>query len=185
MNADGHYEDAYVWQGVGDPQYFSVFPCRCAPCFFAPCGGFAECYTGPAGGGHVNGIELAVTTMTNPGTKNPPDVYVWRDAGGKPGTIIQYIPRSSFAPFSVSPFPNVNLVALCFPTPVAVPAGSFWIGYKDYPGDFMICADLDGFGGCPLTYISPSVKTSPPGWQSVSIVWGPTQSLGIGAWVGP
>ena len=44
--------------------------------------------------------------------------------------------------------------------------------------------DLDGPGGCAMTNIAPGIGY-PTGWQNVSVTWGPTQALGIGAEVTP
>ncbi len=172
MNADGSYESANAWSGP--------FPAWCTLC-----GGFAECYQAGVPT-LVYGIQVVLTTQGGPPTKIPPDVYVWADAGGQPGAILGSFPSSTFAPFGVAVWPASTVVDLCFPTPVSVPVGSYWVGYQDplsgSPGhDYLMCMDLDGFGGCPYTY-------SPPpggGWQSVSIPWGPTQALGIAVWSAP
>ena len=51
------------------------------------------------------------------------------------------------------------------------------------PG-WWVGADLDGPGGFPYTNIAPGIGF-PTGWQDVSVLWGPTQALGIGAEVLP
>ena len=46
------------------------------------------------------------------------------------------------------------------------------------PG-YIVAADLDGAGGHPWTYIAPGIGY-PTGWNDPSIIWGTTQSLGLG-----
>ncbi len=65
-------------------------------------------------------------------------------------------------------------------------AGNFFVGYwGEWPGaiaGWFIGADLDGFGGMPRTNIAPGIGY-PTGWNDVSIIWGPTQAIGLGAYV--
>ena len=56
----------------------------------------------------------------------------------------------------------------------------YWGNWPDAPGGWFVGADTNGFGGCPLTCIRPGIGY-PTGWQNVSIIWGPTTALGIGA----
>ncbi len=64
--------------------------------------------------------------------------------------------------------------------------GNFFIGYwGEWPGaigGWFIGADLNGVGGMPRTNIAPGIGY-PTGWNDVSVVWGPTSALGIGAYV--
>ena len=65
--------------------------------------------------------------------------------------------------------------------------GAFWVGYvldsgPDAPCGYFIAADTNGFGTCPYTNIAPGIGY-PTGWHNVSVVWGPTAAVGIGAWV--
>ena len=66
--------------------------------------------------------------------------------------------------------------------------GAFWIGYwadfSEQPCGYYVAADLDGFGGCPFTYCLGDFG-GPTGWNNVSVIFGPTQAIGIGAWVTP
>jgi len=58
--------------------------------------------------------------------------------------------------------------------------GTFENGYAwQYGG--VVLPDLDGFGGMPRTRIAAGIGY-PTGWQDPSIIWGPTQALGLGPW---
>jgi len=163
LNYDDSAENAYCWQ------YGGTVP----PCY----GAFAECYRQT---GTVCGIELALTSLGNPCRTY--DAYVWDDRGGSPGNVLSMTTGKN--PCPVSTWPNVYTIDMEI-TPVSV-AGSFWIGYwADFsaqPCGYFIAADLDGRGGCPYTNIAPGIGF-PTGWQNVSVVWGPTKALGIGAWL--
>ena len=162
MNADGSYENGYAWTyaGIVEPYY----------------GAFAECYSGTN-----QNLCSAVFDFTQVGNDfgQTMDVYVWDDAGGIPGNVI-------CTSFSVDPTPiafwpsisrhTVPMTCDCLPD-------NFWLGYW---GDchlqvsgWYIAADLDGLGGCPMNNIAPGIGF-PTGWNSVTVVWGPTQAIGIG-----
>ena len=57
--------------------------------------------------------------------------------------------------------------------------GPSWPGL---PNGWFIAADLDGFGGLPRTNLAPGSGYG-TGWADPSIVWGPTQALGICAYL--
>jgi hypothetical protein len=65
-------------------------------------------------------------------------------------------------------------------------SGPKWVGYlanfSAQPCGYFVAADTNGFGGCPFSNIAPGIGY-PTGWNNVSVVWGPTQSIGIGAWI--
>jgi hypothetical protein len=164
MHADSSYETAYAWdEGNYHPDY----------------GAFAERYEGHASIGAIV-LDLTSTPGYNESTL---DAYVWGDEGGKPGDVL-------FAVYGISDiitgqWPAVarNVVALLQPPCVE---GTWWVGYwGDYVGGwvipFFVGADLDGpGGGFPATKIAPG-QGYPTGWQDVSVRWGPTAALGIGA----
>lgn len=163
LNFDGSAENGFCWQygGIVPPYY----------------GAFAECYEWQ---GCVCGIELLLTGIGYPCRAF--NAYLWDDAGGTPGNVLSM--TSGLNPCPVATWPNISTHD--FALTGAVVGGPFWIGYW---GDFsaqacgyFVAADLDGFGGCPFTNIAPGIGY-PTGWQNASSVWGPTQSIGIGAWV--
>ena len=161
-NWDGSAENGYCWQygGVVPPQY----------------GAFAECYSFT---GNVCGIELNLTGIGYP--TQPATLFVWADGGGMPGTVIA---QGTGTPSGVPLWPSV--APFDFPMSATV-AGVFWAGYwanfSQQGCGYFIAADLNGFGGCPMTDIAPGIGY-PTGWNNVSVVWGPTQALGISVWNG-
>jgi hypothetical protein len=60
----------------------------------------------------------------------------------------------------------------------------WWVGFwGNWPGElqgWLIGADLDGPGSAPKTNIAPGIGF-PTGWQNVSVAFGPTRALAIGA----
>lgn len=164
LNYDGSAENGYCWQygGIVPPYY----------------GAFAECYEAS---GCVCGIELKLTGIGYP--CGPLTAYVWADAGGIPGNVLSQ--SVGLNPCPVATWPSISNHDLALTIPVRV-AGSFWIGYwADWSQNvcgYFIAADTDGFGGCPFTNIAPGIGY-PTGWNNVGAVWGPTQAIGIGAWV--
>jgi len=166
LNYDGSAENGYCWQygGIVPPYY----------------GAFAECYETT---GCVCGIQLHLTGIGYP--CHGLDAYVWDDGGGIPGNVLAM--TGNLNPCPVATWPNISTHDLALAADVSV-AGLFWIGYwSDWSAavcGYFVAADLDGFGGCPYTNIAPGIGY-PTGWQNVSAVWGPTQAIGIGAWVDP
>ncbi len=184
MNYDGSMENAYVWKAPTDPPY--TIACG-GP--FSQCGAFAECYTSPAGGCHVCGIQLFLTRVSPPVGSETANLYIWTDNGGQPGLILTVVPQATL-PSPISYWPTVVSEDMGIPS-TFIPAGKFWVGYKTYPGDYCVCADLDGFGGCPYTYVPVGAPSGgPPGWHNTGTVpyLTPTPylkatALGIGVYV--
>lgn len=164
MNFDGSAENGYSWQYGG----------LC----WAGNGSFAECLQF---NGAVCCIELRLTGVGYP--CRPCDLYVWDDGGGVPGNVLARISASN--PCPVATWPTVSTHD--FPIPATPVHGPFWVGmwtpFIDQPCGYFVVADTNGFGGCPMTFIAPNLGF-PSGWQNAEVVWGPTQSLGIGAFVG-
>ena len=162
LNYDGSGENGYCWQygGCVPPQY----------------GAFAECYSfvGP-----ICGVELLLSSIGNP--SQPADLFIWADAGGVPGTVIA---TANVAISGVPLWPNIAPFDFALAGTVN---GAFWTGYfanfSNQGCGYFIAADLNGFGGCPMTNIAPGIGY-PTGWNNVSVVWGATQAIGIGAWAG-
>jgi hypothetical protein len=165
-NFDGSVENGYCWQ------YGGVVP----PCY----GAFAEC-TELGSGMSICGMQLLLTSIGNPVL--PCDLYVWADAGGRPGNVLDMVPGVN--PGQVATWPNVSVHDLAI-DPIWV-HGLVWFGYwSDYsnqPCGYFVAADTNGFGGCPYTNIAPGIGY-PTGWNNVSVVWGRTVSIGIAVWQG-
>ncbi len=168
MNADGSYENGYAWQyGAVVPPYY---------------GAFAECYA-TSGTESICSLVFDLTQVGLAGGQCM-DIYVWADGGGVPGNVI--CNRTNLNPGTIAFWPAlsrhvIDLSGCC-------PDGPFWVGYwGNWPGGisaWYVGADLDGFGGCPLTNIAPGIGF-PTGWTNTSQVWGPTQALGIGCELAP
>jgi len=164
LNFDGSAENGFCWQygGIVPPYYGAFAEC----CDFGE--GFAIC-----------GIELLLAGLGYP--CGPLDAYVWADAGGVPGTVLGMNPGLN--PCPVATWPSVSTHDLSIPdTSISGVAWfGYWANFSAQPCGYFIVADTNGFGGCPYTNIAPGIGY-PTGWNNVSAVWGPTQSIGIGAW---
>ncbi len=162
LNADDTYEGGYAWQ------YGGVVP--------PDLGSFAECYEGPIG------VCAVVLDLSQAGNQigQTLDAYVWEDDGGSPGAVLCI--TTDVDPGPVAFWPSISRHSIDLGT-VCDATDEFWVGYwanwPDQVAGWFISADLDGFGGCPLTKYAPGMGF-PSGWGNVSAAWGPTQSLGIG-----
>jgi len=163
LNFDGSAENGYCWQygGIVPPYY----------------GAFAECceIADP-----ICGIQLLLTGVGYP--CGPFDAYVWEDGGGAPGNVLSMTPGLN--PCPVASWPSISTHDFAI---TQAGGGLTWFGYwanfSTAPCGYFVAADTNGFGGCPFTNIAPGIGY-PTGWNNVSVVWGPTQAIGIGAWVG-
>lgn len=164
INSDGSYENGYAWQYAGSA----------APYY----GAFAECYSADAGGQSVCSAIFDFTQVGSQAGQNF-DIYVWSDGGGVPGNVVCGPTRVT--PGTIAFWPSISRHV--FDLSGCCVSNAFWVGYwGNWPGllaPWYIGADLDGFGGCPLTNIAPGIGF-PTGWTNTSQVWGPTQALGIG-----
>ena len=167
MNADADYENAYNWQygGVSRPYY----------------GAMAECYDGSVS---VCSIILDATGFGIP-EDSFVDLYVWRDDNALPGEVVAVVPHVFVGPFPLWP----DVARYVFDVPDVECLDRAWVGYWPAPPPggqayWFIGADLDGPGGCAMTNIAPGIGY-PTGWHNVSVAWGPTQALGVGAEVIP
>jgi hypothetical protein len=167
VNHDGTFENGYAWQYGG----------TIAPYY----GSFGEGYQG-LGPGVVRCGAFWFSTMAGYYIGQTFDAYVW-DGALAPGIVDGVITGNT--PTSVPNWPTAaqNNVTMN----IAV-AGDFTIGYwGNWPGagcGWFCCADLDGFGGIPWTYIAPGIGY-PTGWNDPSIIWGPTMSMFCGAFFEP
>jgi hypothetical protein len=166
-NHDGSFENGYAWRygGVVAPYY----------------GAFGESYD--LDYGNVCCVALWVSTVPGGFTGQSCDVYVWAGGiGSTPGAVLQMVPGIVLT--------NVPNWPTCSENDITVPvglSGPFTVGYwGNWPGAanaYFCAADLNGFGGNPWTNIAPGIGY-PTGWNDPSIVWGPTQSMGIGVYWG-
>ncbi len=165
FNADATYENGYAWQYGG----------QLPTCF----GSLAERYE--VGGATICGITLDLSQVGNQNGQLL-DAYVWQDIGGIPGAVIQVAVDVDPGPIAFWPSLSRHEIAIN-----ASPTGSaWWVGYwgqwPETVAAWFVGADTDGPGGKPYTYVAPGLGF-PTGWNNVSIAWGPTQALGIGATV--
>jgi len=167
IHSDGEYEGAIAWQfdGVAAPYY----------------GAFAEAFS------DTGAICSAVFDLTRLPEQSGGlmDVYVWSDDGGDPGVVLSMTPGVSPGPVSVWPAISRHTVDI---SDVEV-SGSYWVGcWGAWPGmeaRYFLAAELDWPGtATPRTNIAPG-SGYPSGWQDVSLVWGSTQSVGIGVILAP
>ncbi|MCC7143231.1 MAG: hypothetical protein IT349_14120 [Candidatus Eisenbacteria bacterium] len=166
LHTDGTFENGYSWQygGTAHP-YF---------------GAFAEGFDGS----YL--LCNAVLELTYIGLGwGVLDLYVWDDDDGCPGSVL--CARPHVVPGGVGLWPSVS--QLRFAMPGCCTGERWWVGYWGaWPGagsPFYVGVDLDGpVPGRPKTCIAPGLGY-PSGWQNVSVVWGPTVAIGIGAEVLP
>ena len=168
FTADRIYDlNAYGWwyDGVQPPYY----------------GAFAEQYDAAG--------ELcdAVFDFTQTGNAHGAlmDVYVWADDGNVPGEVLYLV--TDVDPGPIAWYPDFSRHTA--PLWGAEVSGLWWVGFwGNWPGeigDWFIAADGDGpRPGRPSTNVAPGIGY-PTGWQNVSVAWGATQALGIGATIRP
>jgi len=164
-NHDGTFHCGYCWQygGIVPPYY----------------GAFAEEFEA---NGVACGIQLVLTRFFEY-PSGPLDAYVWSNEAGLPGTVLGV--TRGIDPGPVALFPRHSYHDL----PIeAVPVdgiffAGYWADWSQQPCGYFLGEDQDGpGGGQPLTNIAPGIGY-PTGWTDVSVIWGPTQAMGIGAWV--
>jgi hypothetical protein len=163
MNSDGGYENGYAWQfgGTVAPYY----------------GAFAECYATP----NLKACSVVLDlTQIGYDVGQTLDAYAWADAGGAPGAVINVAVGAD--PGAIAFWPSLSRHVINLPDDSDC-VDATWTGYwGNWPGaqsGWFIGADTNGFGGCPYSNIAPGIGY-PTGWNNVSVVWGPTQALGIG-----
>jgi hypothetical protein len=168
VNHDGSFENGYAWQYGGS----------IAPYY----GAFGEGYNLGAGGVCCE----AFWAFTLPGYffGQSADAYVWAGGAGSgaPGAVLGMVPGNVLTNVPNWPTCAENDITMN----VAV-TGEFTVGlWGNWPGalcGYFTSADLNGFGGYPWTNIAPGIGY-PTGWNDPSIVWGATQSMGIGVYFG-
>jgi hypothetical protein len=163
LNTDQSYENGYAWSygGVAPPYY----------------GAFAEGYVYPSG---VACSVILDLTQIGYAAGQTLDAYAWADAAGYPGAVVNVSTGRNPGPIAFWPNLSRHVFPLAFQ---GVVSDLTWVGYwGNWPGahaGWFVGADLDGFGGCPVTNIAPGIGY-PTGWNNVSIIWGPTQAIGCG-----
>ncbi len=165
LNADGSYENGYTWWYGG----------QIAPYY----GAFAEGYEVT---GTICGQQYALTTSTGMFNCQKLDAYLWNSDGNNPTSVIHVDAGVSIDQPAI--WPSISLADInTTDEPVR---GNFFVGYwGEWQGamaGWFIGADVDGFGGMPRTNIAPGIGY-PTGWNNVSLIWGPTQAVGIGAYI--
>ena len=165
-NNDGSFENAYAWQygGVMAPYY----------------GAFAEGYD--VGDERVVWCVALWLTQVGYYTNQTCDVYVWESDGSNPTNVLGVV--TGVLPSGIAYWPSISQHDV--DVNVYCP-GAFFVGYwgtwlNSY-APWYCAADLDGFGGLPRTNIAPGIGY-PTGWQDPSIIWGTTQSMGLGGYFG-
>jgi hypothetical protein len=166
-NHDGSFENGYAWQ----------YGATVAPYY----GAFGEGYD--LGFGCVACGAFWLTTLPGYYSGQRADLYVWEGGAGPvaPGAVLGVIGGVAFGNVPVWPTVGRNDVSMIIQVD-----GPFTIGYwGNWPGAqcaYFCAADLSyGGGGHPWTNIAPGIGY-PTGWNDPSIIWGPTRSMGIGAW---
>ncbi|MBD3236881.1 MAG: hypothetical protein GF330_09265 [Candidatus Eisenbacteria bacterium] len=163
-SCDGTFENAYCWDilVLEEPYY----------------GGFAEGFGGPA---EVAGMRIYLTSMEGTASDDV-DLYVWTAGIPGPGAVVAVVPA---VVESIPVWPDV--VAYDFDISADV-GNRFYVGIWDdpeqggCPWSWFIAADQNGPLGSPWTCIGPDWGY-PTGWQDPSIVWGSTNSMGLGVYV--
>ncbi len=165
-NDDGSFENGYSWYygGVLAPYY----------------GAFAEGYHNTNPYYVFCAVELELTTLMGYYADQSLDVYVWDSGGGNPGSVLSVTAGAHITPPAIWPDISTHDIDVS----ITGCPGDFFAGYwGNWPGQlpgWFVAADLNGPGGLPRTNIAPGIGY-PTGWNDPSVIWGPTQALGIRA----
>lgn len=165
---DDGFENGYAWQlgGAEAPSY----------------GAFGEAFD--LGATTINGAVFWFTVVSDTmHIGQTCDVYVWEGGvSGEPGAVLAMIP--GYLPSTIGLYPEFTQHEVDFNLLVD---GEFTIGFwGDWSGEYsgwLVGADLDGSVGNPWTLLVPGSAYG-DGWADPSVVWGPTNSMGIGVYVG-
>ena len=162
-NWDGTVENGYCWQFGGSvpPDY----------------GAWADCY----GAAYVCEVHIFFT-QTGYYLGQSCDIYVWEDAGGLPGNVLCSVMGAFPGPIAFWPSCSEHKFVVNCDAPDHF--SGFWGNWPGLQCGWFICADEDGFPGCPVTKFAPGIGY-PTGWGPVNLVpiFQP-QSLGICEWQG-
>lgn len=135
---DGSFENGYAWQygGAVAPDY----------------GAWAECYSNA----FVCSIEYYFTQIGYQAGQTM-DCYVWEDAGGNPGNIIDALFGVAVNPIAFWPSASIHDSGPINSCPNGSHFVGWWGNWPDTRAGWFICADEDGFGiGCPRCNYAPT-----------------------------
>ncbi len=164
-NHDGSFEGAFSWSygGVQPPYY----------------GSFGESY---APGGDIQ-IECVALWLTDLGyyIDHTCDIYIWEGGvSGPPGEVLFVSPGYAPGPPAFWPVLSQHNAEISH---YVVSQDEFTVGYwpnwPDALTGWFLGEDLNGSGGHPWTCIAPG-QGYPEGWQHPQVVWGVSNSVGIG-----
>ena len=127
-------------------------------------------------------VKIWVSTLPGYFYGQTCDVYVWEGGvSGPPGAVLDLVAGVVLGNVPNWPTVGENDVQVHYPLFQEECTVGYWGNWPGMHCAYYVGADLDGFGGGhPWTYIAPGIGY-PTGWNDPSIIWGPMQSLGLGA----
>ena len=183
----GYSEDTVTQSDMGDqcvgvPIYNHDSSFECAYCWqFA---GIVPPYYGAFGEGFDVGafnVECGLYWFSQIGyyMGQPMDAYVWEGGvSGSPGAVLCVV--HGIAGLNIGFWPSCTMseveIGCCVAGEFTV---GYWADFADEACAWYICGDQNGFGGYPWTNVAPGIGY-PTGWQDPTLIWGTTQSFGIG-----
>jgi len=163
VNHDSTFENGYAWDyGVAPPDW----------------GSFAEGYDLGAGI-----VTCGVYWVTQIGHYHgqPIDCYIWEGGVSRPpGTVVLML--TGVVLDNVPFWPEVGQSNVEMDLAVAAEFSvGYWPAHYQEMAFFYVAADENGPGGHPWAKFMPGMGY-PSGWQHPRMLWGNTQSLGLGAY---
>ncbi len=165
VNHDGSFENGYCWSY----------------------GGYVPPYYGAFGEGLDLGngeVTCGAFWFTQIGYYfgQPMDVYIWEGGVSDPPGAVLWVAYNVPVPGEVAFWPEVSQhdVEIAFPVSGEFALG-FWVDFSASTCQYFLAADENGPGGHPWVNIAPGIGY-PTGWADPSMVWGHTESLGLGAY---
>jgi hypothetical protein len=171
-NHDESFENGYAWQYAGVvPPYWGAF------------GEGIE-----ASWAVIACVKIWVTTLPGYYFGQTCDVYVWEGGvTGPPGAVLDMVAGVVLGNVPNWPTVGENDVEMHYAIAQDGCTVGYWGNWPGAPCAYFVAADLNGPGGHPWTCIAPGIGY-PTGWNDPSMIWEPTQSLGLGAvysWCSP
>ncbi len=166
VNHDGSFENGHAWAfgGIVPPYY----------------GAFGEGFD--LGPGEV---ACGAFWFTQVGLYfgSPIDVYLWEGGvTGPPGAVL-WVDAGVPIPGPIGMWPAISQHDIEIGSPITGPfTVGFWADFSAGVNQFLVAADENGPGGHPWTCIASGIGY-PTGWQHPSVVWGQTQSWGLGVYL--
>lgn len=141
-------------------------------------GSFGEAYE--LGPGAVSCVSLWLSQGSDWYSGQRTDVYVWEGGvSGSPGIVLAMVSGIVFQDIPV--WPDGARYDVEIATAVS---GAFTVGsWGNWPGagpGYAWLVDMDGPAGHPWTHVAEGTGV-PPGWRHPNVIFGPVQSMGIGA----